>query len=126
MPHVTFSIFNPAPTYFIITHMYPSNLRSLVSCSVFLSGPEEFRSTTSFGKVRVKETFSNKRNGDRNSRFSLTVPADLIFDIDGQRLNLQSYPVLGGVMYLKFTTNFQTTAPGFKAIVEKYQITGKK
>lgn len=51
--------------------------------------------------------------------------ADFIFDIDGQWLSRPEYDVPQGVMYLKFTSNYRVPKKGFRATVEKFQISGK-
>lgn len=57
-----------------------------------------------------------------NCSFLFLTDSDLVFDIDGERFALGAIQFPGGVMYLKFTSNYVRTKEGFKATVKKYQI----
>ncbi|XP_068719046.1 sushi, von Willebrand factor type A, EGF and pentraxin domain-containing protein 1-like [Montipora capricornis] len=101
----------------VMSPNYPSNYDNNLVCVWVIIPGQQFQ--LEFEKFYTEPAYDLLKAYSSLSSFTF---ADLIFDLDDERVSQNIRQVPGGVMYLKFTTNDLNTYPGFKATVRKFQV----
>jgi len=101
----------------VMSPNYPSDYPNSVTCVWALKPGQAFQ--LEFDSFYTESGYDLVQGYSSLSSFT---DADLIFDFDGERFAVQPIQAPGGVMYLKFTSNYVNTKPGFKVTVKKYQV----